>query len=49
MVERTCAGGVRNRVSSCSVLEDDVESVDDTGKVTEDCQKDVNPEVTVAW
>lgn len=32
---------------SCSILEDDVESVDDTWKVTKDGQQDVDPEVTV--
>jgi len=31
----------------CSILEDDVESVDDTGEVTKDGQKDVDPKVTV--
>lgn len=39
--------GVKRGCASCSVLEDDVESVDDTGNVTEDGQKDVDPEVTV--
>lgn len=33
--------------SARSILEDDVESVDDTGNVTENGQKDVDPEVTV--
>lgn len=30
-----------------SILEDDVESVDDTWEVTKNCQEDVDPEVTV--
>lgn len=32
---------------ACSILEDDVESVNDTGNVTENGQEDVDPEVTV--